>query len=90
MYLHICKIVNPLHALFKDYLTVYLFFKNRFAITLGSIGDYESTQEKIKNGYIFKVNLKLAKEFNYYVIQSQVIVLFSSNHLVILQWSNSL
>lgn len=44
-----------------------LFLKNRFAITLGSIGDYESTQEKIKNGYVFKVNLKLyiVEKFNY-------------------------
>lgn len=31
-----------------------------FAITLGSIGDYESTQEKIKNGYIFKEHIEHA------------------------------
>lgn len=34
---------------------------------MGSIGDYESTQEKIKNGYVFKVNLKpyIVEKFNY-------------------------
>lgn len=81
--MHICRIVNPLHALSKAYLTLFSILKNRFAITLGSIGDYESTQEKIKNGYIFKVNLKLAEKFNYYMIQCQVIVLFTSKYLVI-------
>lgn len=61
------RIVNPLHALPKSYLTLFCFKKNRFAITLGSIGDYESTQEKIKNGYVFKVNLKLyiVEKLNY-------------------------
>ncbi|XP_022334063.2 regulator of microtubule dynamics protein 2-like [Crassostrea virginica] len=31
-----------------------------FAITLGSLGEYESTQEKIKNGYIFKEHIERA------------------------------
>ncbi|XP_061173245.1 regulator of microtubule dynamics protein 1-like [Saccostrea echinata] len=35
-----------------------------FAITLGSIGDYESTQEKIKNGYIFKEHIERAIQLN--------------------------
>ena len=29
----------------------------RYAITLGSIGDYEGTQAKIENGYKFKVGV---------------------------------
>lgn len=57
-----------------------MFFKNRFAITLGSIGDYESTQEKIKNGYVFKVNLKPYKveKFNY--VRSNAKWLFCTFH----------
>uniref|UniRef100_K1PP33 Regulator of microtubule dynamics protein 2 n=1 Tax=Magallana gigas TaxID=29159 RepID=K1PP33_MAGGI len=35
-----------------------------FAITLGSIGDYESTQEKIKNGYVFKEHIERAIQLN--------------------------
>ncbi|KAK3093241.1 hypothetical protein FSP39_013102 [Pinctada imbricata] len=35
-----------------------------YAITLGSIGDYEGTQAKIKNGYTFKEHIERAIELN--------------------------
>ncbi|XP_069116108.1 regulator of microtubule dynamics protein 1-like [Argopecten irradians] len=35
-----------------------------FAITVGSIGDYEGTQEKIKNGYVFKEHIERAIQIN--------------------------
>lgn len=33
----------------------------RFAITIGSVGEYESTQDKIKNGFIYKVSIALSR-----------------------------
>ncbi|KAL5008165.1 hypothetical protein ScPMuIL_013746 [Solemya velum] len=35
-----------------------------YAITLGSIGEFEGMQDKIKNGYIFKDHIKRAIELN--------------------------
>lgn len=35
-----------------------------YSITLGSLGDYEGTQNKIKNGYIFKEHIEKAIELN--------------------------
>ncbi|CAC5393726.1 RMDN3 [Mytilus coruscus] len=35
-----------------------------YSITLGSIGDYEGTQNKIKNGYVFKEHIEKAIELN--------------------------
>ncbi|XP_076442855.1 regulator of microtubule dynamics protein 1-like [Babylonia areolata] len=35
-----------------------------YAITVGSIGDYEPTSEKIKNGYLIKEHIQLAIDLN--------------------------